>query len=171
MSGLSETERAGFTKILSLMTTSDLLSLSDTVTNKMIVVENITGKTFIQVQTSMRKSANIRYRTLDPASQCCIPLPARARLCVLTFGVIIALTDNYMITLSCTFCSSGSSVEAQETILSFTKNAEELLRRKKVHRDLIFKYLVAEGVAMPPNSEKHTLIKRTLELWCSVKVM
>uniref|UniRef100_A0A3Q0QS48 Chromosome 3 open reading frame 38 n=1 Tax=Amphilophus citrinellus TaxID=61819 RepID=A0A3Q0QS48_AMPCI len=102
MSGLSETERAGFTKILSLMTTSDLLSLSDTVTNKVIVVENIT--------------------------------------------------------------------EAQQTILSFTKNAEELLRRKKVHRDLIFKYLATEGVAMPPNSEKHTLVKRTLELWSSVKV-
>uniref|UniRef100_A0A3B4GHZ8 Uncharacterized protein n=1 Tax=Pundamilia nyererei TaxID=303518 RepID=A0A3B4GHZ8_9CICH len=95
MSGLSETERAGFTKILSLMTKCDLLSLSDTVTNKMIVVENIT--------------------------------------------------------------------EAKETILAFTKNAEELLRRKKVQRDLIFKYLATEGVAMPPNSEKHMLIKRTLE--------
>ncbi|CAI5656420.1 uncharacterized protein C3orf38 homolog [Oreochromis niloticus] len=103
MSGLSETERAGFTKILSLMTKSDLLSLSDTVTNKMIVVENIT--------------------------------------------------------------------EAKETILTFTKNAEELLKRKKVQRDLIFKYLATEGVAMPPNSEKHMLIKRTLELWSSVKVV
>ncbi|XP_030614280.1 uncharacterized protein C3orf38 homolog [Archocentrus centrarchus] len=103
MSGLSETERAGFTKILSLITTSDLLSLSDTVTNKVIVVENVT--------------------------------------------------------------------EAQQTILSFTKNAEELLRRKKVHRDLIFKYLATEGVAMPPNSEKHTLVKRTLELWSSVQAV
>lgn len=85
------------------MTKCDLLSLSDTVTNKMIVVENIT--------------------------------------------------------------------EAKETILAFTKNAEELLRRKKVQRDLIFKYLATEGVAMPPNSEKHMLIKRTLELWSSVKVV
>ncbi|XP_031714471.1 uncharacterized protein C3orf38 homolog [Anarrhichthys ocellatus] len=97
MSGLSETERAGCTKILKLMSTSHLLSLSDTVTNKMIVVENVT--------------------------------------------------------------------EAMETILSFTKNAEELLKRKKVHRDLVFKYLAKEGVLMPPNSEKHQLVKRTLELW------
>lgn len=57
-----------------------------------------------------------------------------------------------------------------EAILSFTLNAEELLRRKKVLRDLIFKYLATEGVAMPPNSEKHQLVKRTLELWSSGKV-
>ncbi|XP_068590540.1 uncharacterized protein C3orf38 homolog [Cebidichthys violaceus] len=101
MPGLSATERAGCTKILKLMSTGHLLSLSDTVTNKMIVVENIT--------------------------------------------------------------------EATETILSFTKNAEELLKRKKVHRDLVFKYLAKEGVAMPPNSEKHQLVRRTLELWSSGK--
>ncbi|XP_051815407.1 uncharacterized protein C3orf38 homolog [Acanthochromis polyacanthus] len=102
MSGLSETERVGFKKILGLMTIPDLLSLSDTVTNKMIVVEN--------------------------------------------------------------------TREAVETILSFTKNAEELLRRKKVQRELIFRYLAKEGVVMPPNSEKHQLVRRTLELWSSAKV-
>ncbi|XP_032424645.1 uncharacterized protein C3orf38 homolog [Xiphophorus hellerii] len=102
MSGLTETERVGFKKILSSMTDVDLRSLSDTVTNKMIVVENVT--------------------------------------------------------------------EAMETILSFSKSAEELLRRRKVHRDLIFKYLVKEGLTMPPTSEKHQLIKRTLELWSSVTV-
>ncbi|XP_018557174.1 uncharacterized protein C3orf38 homolog [Lates calcarifer] len=101
MSGLSETERAGCAEILKLMSNSDLLSLSDTVTNKLIVVENIS--------------------------------------------------------------------EATASILSFSRNAEELLRRKKVHRDLIFKYLAKEGVAMPVNSEKHQLVKRTLELWLSGK--
>ncbi|XP_056245379.1 uncharacterized protein C3orf38 homolog [Seriola aureovittata] len=103
MPGLSETERAGCMKILKLMSKGDLLSLSDTVTNKMIAVEN--------------------------------------------------------------------NREAMETILSFSKNAEELLRRKKVQRDLIFKYLAKEGVAMPPNSEKHQLVKRTLELWSSGKAV
>lgn len=62
------------------------------------------------------------------------------------------------------------STEAIETILSFSKNAEELLKRKKVYRDLIFKYLSKEGVTMSPSSEKHQLVKRTLELWSSVKV-
>ncbi|KAI3356116.1 hypothetical protein L3Q82_017379 [Scortum barcoo] len=101
MSGLSSTERVECAKILKLMSEGDLRSLSDTVTNKMIVVENMK--------------------------------------------------------------------EATETILSFTKNAEELLRRKKVHRDLIFKYLAAEGIPMPRNSEKQELVKRALELWSSGK--
>lgn len=60
--------------------------------------------------------------------------------------------------------------EALETILTFSKNAEELLRRKKVQRELIFKYLANEGLAMPPNSEKHQLVRRTLEFWSSGKV-
>lgn len=62
-------------------------------------------------------------------------------------------------------------IEAMETIIGFTKNAEELLRRKKVYRDLIFKFLAKEGVVMPTNSEKHQLVKRTLELWSSGKVV
>uniref|UniRef100_A0A674PAF2 Chromosome 3 open reading frame 38 n=1 Tax=Takifugu rubripes TaxID=31033 RepID=A0A674PAF2_TAKRU len=102
MSGLSESERAGCKDILNLMTTSSILSLCDTITNKLIVVESFT--------------------------------------------------------------------EATDTILSFTKNAEEFLKRKKVQRDLIFKYLVKEGVVMSPNSEKHQLVKRTLELWSSGEV-
>lgn len=102
MSGLSETERTGCAKILIKMPTVDLRSLSDTVTNKMIIVE--------------------------------------------------------------------SDKEAMDTILSFTMSAEELLKRRKVYRDLIFKYLAEEGIAMPPSSEKHVLIKRTLELWSSKQV-
>lgn len=43
MSGLSKTERAGCTNILKLMSKDNLLSLTDTVTNKMIVVENTAG--------------------------------------------------------------------------------------------------------------------------------
>uniref|UniRef100_A0A1A8IVV9 Chromosome 3 open reading frame 38 n=1 Tax=Nothobranchius kuhntae TaxID=321403 RepID=A0A1A8IVV9_NOTKU len=101
MPGLSKTETIGLKKILNSMTAEDLMSLSDTVTNKLIVVENVS--------------------------------------------------------------------EATETILSFSKNAEELLRRRKVQRDLIFKYLVKEGVTMSPNSEKHQLVKRALELWSPVK--
>lgn len=61
-------------------------------------------------------------------------------------------------------------LEALETILTFSKNTEELLRRKKVQRDVIFRYLANEGLAMPPNSEKHQLVKRTLEFWSSGKV-
>lgn len=60
MSGLSETERAGFTKIMGFMSKADLLSLSDTVTNKMIAVENITGM-FSTV--TEEQNARIYYKT------------------------------------------------------------------------------------------------------------
>lgn len=60
--------------------------------------------------------------------------------------------------------------EAMEAILAYTKDAEELLKRKKVHRDIIFKYLAKEGVVVPPNTEKHQLVKKTLEFWSFGKV-
>lgn len=73
---------------------------------------------------------------------------------------------NCRIVRMCTFVH----IEALETILTFSKNAEELLKRKKVQRDLIFKYLANEGLPMPPNSEKHQLVRRTLEFWSPGKV-
>lgn len=82
----------------------------------------------------------------------------------------VFLTKNIMITYWKHHLCASDYLEAIETILSFTKNAEELLRRKKVHRDLIFKYLAKEGVAMPPSSDKHQLVTKTLELWSSGKV-
>lgn len=43
MSGLSEIERTGCLNILKLLSKGDLLSLCDTVTNKLISVENVAG--------------------------------------------------------------------------------------------------------------------------------
>lgn len=77
---------------------------------------------------------------------------------------ILSLSDtvtNKMITVE-------SVAEAVEAIISYSNCAEELLKRKKVHRDVIFKYLAKEGVVMPPNSEKRQLIKKTLEFWSNV---
>uniref|UniRef100_A0A4W4FJG5 NTF2 domain-containing protein n=1 Tax=Electrophorus electricus TaxID=8005 RepID=A0A4W4FJG5_ELEEL len=99
MSALSQLELNGCRKLLKLLPADDLLTLKDTVTNRMIAVE--------------------------------------------------------------------SSREAIEAIITYSQNSEELLKRKKVHRDIIFKYLTIEGVVVPPNSEKQQLVKRTLELWSS----
>lgn len=62
------------------------------------------------------------------------------------------------------------STEAIEAIITYSQDAEELLKRKKVHRDVIFKYLANEGVAMLPNSDKHQLVRRTIEFWSSGEV-
>ncbi|XP_066562116.1 uncharacterized protein C3orf38 homolog [Amia ocellicauda] len=74
---------------------------------------------------------------------------------------LLALKDtvtNRMITVE-------SSQEALHAILAYSQSAEELLRRKKVHRDFIFRYLAKEGVVLPPTSEKHQLIKTALDYW------
>lgn len=55
MSGLSNTERVGLKKILSLMETCDLFSLSDTVTNKVIEVENVAGKIILTYSQQIGK--------------------------------------------------------------------------------------------------------------------
>ncbi|KAJ8399621.1 hypothetical protein AAFF_G00410320 [Aldrovandia affinis] len=99
MSGLSRKEREGCMKMLGRLSYDDVLALSDTVTNRMIVVE--------------------------------------------------------------------SRKEAMEAILTYSQGAEELLKRKKVHREVIFKYLAGENVTMPPNTEKNQLVKRALQFWAS----
>lgn len=47
----------------------------------------------------------------------------------------------------------------------YSQSVEELLRRKKVHREVIFKYLASQGVIIPPNTEKHNLIQHAKEYW------
>uniref|UniRef100_A0A3B3SK87 Chromosome 3 open reading frame 38 n=1 Tax=Paramormyrops kingsleyae TaxID=1676925 RepID=A0A3B3SK87_9TELE len=63
----------------------------------------------------------------------------------------------------------ANAKEAREAILAYSQDAEELLKRKKVHRDVIFKYLAAQNVVVPPTSEKSQLVKATLQLWRSGK--
>ncbi|XP_062983686.1 uncharacterized protein C3orf38 homolog [Elgaria multicarinata webbii] len=60
---------------------------------------------------------------------------------------------------------STSTQEAIRAILLYSQSAEELLKRKKVFREIIFKYL-ATGVIVPPSSEKHQLVTRAKQHWC-----
>ncbi|KAM8977811.1 uncharacterized protein C3orf38 homolog isoform 2-T2 [Pelodytes ibericus] len=55
--------------------------------------------------------------------------------------------------------------EAIDAILTYSKSATELLKRRKVHRDLIFKYLAAQRISILPSSEKNQLIQRAIEHW------
>ncbi|KAK7823341.1 hypothetical protein U0070_007683 [Myodes glareolus] len=55
--------------------------------------------------------------------------------------------------------------DAIHAILVYSQNVEELLRRKKVHREIIFRYLAAEGVVVPPTTEKHNLIQYAKDYW------
>ncbi|KFQ73612.1 Uncharacterized protein C3orf38, partial [Phoenicopterus ruber ruber] len=55
--------------------------------------------------------------------------------------------------------------EAIHAILVYSQSAEELLKRRKVYREIIFKYLAAQGVPVPPSSEKHLLVDRVKQYW------
>ncbi|XP_069492874.1 uncharacterized protein C3orf38 homolog [Ambystoma mexicanum] len=58
-----------------------------------------------------------------------------------------------------------SHEETIRVILTYSESATELLKRKKVHRDCIFKYLAKRNVIVPPTAEKNQLIQRALEHW------
>ncbi|KAG7331168.1 hypothetical protein KOW79_005137 [Hemibagrus wyckioides] len=88
----------------------------------------------------------------------------RKLLKLLSEDDLLALND----TVTNRLITAASSSEAIEAIIAYSQSAEELLKRKKVHRDVIFKYLAAEKVHLNPNSDKHHLVKTTLELWTSV---
>ncbi|KAL6484784.1 hypothetical protein MHYP_G00068290 [Metynnis hypsauchen] len=91
----------------------------------------------------------------------------RTLLALLSAGDLLALSDTVTNRLVCV----ESPREALEAIIAYSQSAEELLKRRRVHREVIFKYLAKEGVVVPPNSEKHQLVKRTLELWSSGNVV
>ncbi|XP_044140454.1 uncharacterized protein C3orf38 homolog isoform X1 [Bufo gargarizans] len=58
-----------------------------------------------------------------------------------------------------------SREEAFDAIVTYSKSAEELLKRRKVHRSAIFKYLAAENVNVLPSNEKNQLIQCALDHW------
>uniref|UniRef100_A0A7N4PVY8 Chromosome 3 open reading frame 38 n=1 Tax=Sarcophilus harrisii TaxID=9305 RepID=A0A7N4PVY8_SARHA len=55
--------------------------------------------------------------------------------------------------------------DAIRAVLAYSQSAEELLKRKKVYREIIFKYLAMKGVIVPPASEKHNLIQYAKNHW------
>ncbi|XP_075053157.1 uncharacterized protein C3orf38-like [Mixophyes fleayi] len=52
-----------------------------------------------------------------------------------------------------------------EAILDHSQSAEELLKRRKVHCDSIFKYLISEGLSLPQRISKPDVIQKAIEHW------
>ncbi|XP_048351515.1 uncharacterized protein C3orf38 homolog [Sphaerodactylus townsendi] len=75
---------------------------------------------------------------------------------------LMALTD----TVTNRLVQPESRQEAIRAILVYSQSVEELLKRKKVFRDMIFKYLASKGIIVPPSSEKHQLIHHAKHYWC-----
>lgn len=83
-----------------------------------------------------------------------------------TFNIKHFITDTA--TLICRFLFSFCwVVEAVEAILAFTSTAAELLRRKKMKREILFRYLYSEGISVTPAADKMTIVRRVLQHWGS----
>ncbi|XP_051483494.1 uncharacterized protein C3orf38 homolog [Apus apus] len=74
---------------------------------------------------------------------------------------LAALTD----TVTNRLVHPESRQEAIHAILVYSQNVDELLKRRKVYREIIFKYLAAHGVPVPPSAEKNVLIDHVKQYW------
>ncbi|KAM6224007.1 LOW QUALITY PROTEIN: uncharacterized protein C3orf38 homolog [Rhynchocyon petersi] len=85
----------------------------------------------------------------------------RSLLGLLDDDEIMALCD----TITNRLVQPEDRQDAIRAILAYSQSVEELLKRKKVHREVIFKYLATQGVIIPPATEKHNLIQHAKDYW------
>ena len=57
------------------------------------------------------------------------------------------------------------TADAVEAIVTFTTGALELLKRKKMKREYLFRYLAQNYISISPTAEKHQLAQTIVELW------
>ncbi|KAL3865809.1 hypothetical protein ACJMK2_043159 [Sinanodonta woodiana] len=88
-------------------------------------------------------------------------------LCLLNDNDLMSLVD----TVTKRQIKVDSRTEAIDALLTYTEKANELLRRKKIKREYLFKYLVKEHVVVNIDSDKRTLIQKILEYWGSDDVL
>jgi hypothetical protein len=55
-------------------------------------------------------------------------------------------------------------IEAMDAILLHSPSAQSVLLRKRVSREILFKYLHNNGVPMNP-TDKGTMVRKILQMW------
>ena len=58
-----------------------------------------------------------------------------------------------------------TSIEAIRAIILHTDKAVDLLKRKKIKKELLFKYLHLKGVSIEAVADKSVHVTRVLEVW------
>ncbi|XP_046373863.2 uncharacterized protein C3orf38 homolog [Haliotis rufescens] len=61
--------------------------------------------------------------------------------------------------------AAENKTDAIRAIITYSETSGELLRRKKIRRELLFQYLDDNNVPVSVNAEKHQLILKILEYW------
>ncbi|KAK8764879.1 hypothetical protein V5799_032512, partial [Amblyomma americanum] len=74
---------------------------------------------------------------------------------------VIALAQ----TVTCKQIKLTERSEAERAILNGTQNPADLLRRKKILREVLFRYLWSESVFVAPALAKSDLINACLQHW------
>ncbi|XP_072116205.1 uncharacterized protein [Mobula birostris] len=84
--------------------------------------------------------------------------------------ILKSLSCDNLLGLKDTIVSGLTTVDLIDIILNHSQSAEELLKRKKVPRENILKYLIKHGVSVSTSSDKQQLITVVLEYWSTSEV-
>ncbi|XP_062906561.1 uncharacterized protein C3orf38 homolog [Mobula hypostoma] len=79
--------------------------------------------------------------------------------------ILESLNCDNLLRLKNTVCGKFTKDELIRIILNHSQSAEELLKRRKVRREDILKYLIKQGFKLPPSSDKEQLITEALGYW------
>ncbi|KAJ8304517.1 hypothetical protein KUTeg_018100 [Tegillarca granosa] len=55
--------------------------------------------------------------------------------------------------------------DAFKAVVTYSESSLELLKRKKLKRDVLFQYLAIKNIVVPVNADKSTIIQKILTLW------
>ncbi|CAF1043972.1 unnamed protein product [Didymodactylos carnosus] len=89
--------------------------------------------------------------------------------------LLLMLSDSELMSLKDTVTKSlnptNNRLEAIDACISFSQSPMELLRRKKIRRDLLLQYLARKSISISPGIDKVKLVKMIVEHWnSSIKV-
>ncbi|CAF1331152.1 unnamed protein product [Adineta steineri] len=86
---------------------------------------------------------------------------AQELLAMLTDDELMSVKD----TVTKSMISTDSRVEAIDACLKCSQSAMELLRRKKIRRDILMQYLAKKSITVGAGTDKVKLVKQIIEFW------
>ncbi|UJR15680.1 hypothetical protein I4U23_002614 [Adineta vaga] len=102
-----------------------------------------------------------RSKTLYYHMNNCEQKGAEELLSMLTDDELMSVKD----TVTKSMISTESRLEAIDACLKCSQSAMELLRRKKIRRDILMQYLAKKSISVGAGTDKVKLVKQIIEFW------
>ncbi|CAF0904916.1 unnamed protein product [Adineta ricciae] len=102
-----------------------------------------------------------RSKTLYYHMNTCEQRGAEELLSMLTDDELMSVKD----TVTKSMISTESRSEAIDACLKCSQSAMELLRRKKIRRDILMQYLAKKSIPVGPGTDKVKLVKQIIDFW------